>query len=119
MLVCWLYYIFAKVSNKKRKMYEFRQLVAKSLREVADEIEVNTSYITESQAMDILRSLTHEAMSREQAWTYLNLSRSRFDTLVNEGKLPKGRKQSGFKELTWYKDELDAAIRKMRINKKK
>ena len=119
MFVCWLYYIFAKVSNKKRKMYEFRQLVVKSLREVADKMEVNTSDITESQAMDILRSLTHEAMSREQAWTYLNLSRSRFDTLVNEGKLPKGRKQSGFKELTWYKDELDAAIRKMRINKKK
>jgi hypothetical protein len=31
---------------------------------------------------------------------------------VREGKIPKGRKRKGFKELVWYKDELDTAIRK-------
>ena len=36
----------------------------------------------------------------------LNMSRSKFDTLVKEGKLPKGRKEGGFKELKWYVDEL-------------
>ena len=93
-------------------MYEFRRMVVKYLREIADKIEVGTSEISESQAMDILSVVAHEAMSKEQACNYLNLSRSRFDDLVREGKLPKGKKRVGFKELVWYKDELDMCKRK-------
>ena len=88
-------------------MFEFRRMIVKYLREIADKIEVGTSEISESQAMDILRVVAHEAMSKEQACIYLNLSRSRFDDLVREGKLPKGKKRVGFKELVYYKDELD------------
>ena len=84
----------------------------KYLREIADKIEVGTSEISESQAMDILSVVAHEAMSKEQACNYLNLSRSRFDDLVREGKLPKGKKRVGFKELVYYKDELDMCKRK-------
>jgi len=36
----------------------------------------------------------------------LNISRSTFDKLVKEGKLPKGKKRMGFKELSWKKEEL-------------
>jgi predicted DNA-binding transcriptional regulator AlpA len=93
-------------------MFEFRRMVVKYLREIADKIEVGTSEISESQAMDILSVVAHEAMSKEQACNYLNLSRSRFDDLVREGKLPKGKKRVGFKELVWYKDELDMCKRK-------
>jgi predicted DNA-binding transcriptional regulator AlpA len=46
-------------------------------------------------------------MSKEQACNYLNLSRSRFDDLVRERKIPRGKKRVGFKELYWYQDELD------------
>lgn len=93
-------------------MFEFRRMVVKYLREIADKIEVGTSEISESQAMDILSVVAHEAMSKEQACNYLNLSRSRFDDLVREGKLPKGKKRVGFKELVYYKDELDMCKRK-------
>jgi predicted DNA-binding transcriptional regulator AlpA len=62
--------------------------------------------------MDILSVVAHEAMSKEQACNYLNLSRSRFDDLVREEKLPKGKKRVGFKELVYYKDELDMCKRK-------
>ena len=93
-------------------MFEFRRMIVKYLREIADKIEVGTSEISESQAMDILRVVAHEAMSKEQACIYLNLSRSRFDDLVREGKLPKGKKRVGFKELVYYKDELDMCKRK-------
>jgi predicted DNA-binding transcriptional regulator AlpA len=93
-------------------MFEFRRMVVKYLREIADKMEVGTSEISESQAMDILSVVAHEAMSKEQACNYLNLSRSRFDDLVREGKLPKGKKRVGFKELVWYKDELDMCKRK-------
>ena len=54
----------------------------------------------------MLEVLSHIALSKEQACIYLNMSRSRFDDLVRQGKLPKGKKRAGFKELFWYKDEL-------------
>lgn len=94
-------------------MNSFKDLVVKYLREVADKMDVGTSDISESQAIDILRVVAHEVMSKEQACKYLNLSRSRFDDLVREKKLPKGKKRTGFKELCWYQDELDIAIRRL------
>ena len=100
-------------------MFSFRQLVAKYMREVADKIEVGTSEISESEAIEILRIVAHESMSKEQACEYLNISRSRFDDLIREKKLPKGKKRVGFKELVFYKDELDVAIRKIKDGKKK
>ena len=99
---------------KKSSMFDFKSLVTKYMREVADKIDAGTSDITESQAIDILRIVAHERMSKEQACIYLNLSRSRFDELVRAKKLPKGRKQMGFKELYWFKDELDMAVRKLK-----
>ena len=65
-----------------------------------------------AEAIDILRIVAHEAMSKEQACNYLNLSRARFDDLVREKKIPRGRKRVGFKELYWWKDELDMCKRK-------
>jgi len=93
-------------------MLDFRKLVVKYLRDVADKMDAGTSEVTESQAIDILRIVAHEAMSKEQACNYLNLSRSRFDDLVRERKIPKGQKRVGFKELVWWKDELDMCRRK-------
>jgi len=88
-------------------MFNFKKLVVKYLREVADKIDVGTSEITETEAMDIMRVIAHEALSKEQACNYLNLSRSRFDDLVREHKIPKGMKRRGYKELVWYKDDLE------------
>lgn len=80
--------------------------VSKALREVADKIDSGNCELTEEQAMDVMSVVGHEVLSKDQACSYLNLSRSRFDDLVREGKLPKGRKRRGFKELFFYKDEL-------------
>ena len=88
-------------------MFDFKKLVVKYLKEVAEKIDSGTSEITESQAIDVLRVIAHETMSKEQACVYLNLSRSRFDDLVRERKIPRGQKRTGFKELVWWKDELD------------
>lgn len=95
-------------------MFDFKSLVVKYMRETANKIEVGTSEISESEAIDILRIIVHEAMSKEQACSYLNLSRARFDDLVREKKLPKGKKRVGFKELVFYHDELDAAVWRMK-----
>ena len=55
-------------------------------------------------------------MSKYEAYSYLNISRVKFDNLVKEGKLPKGKKQQGFKELSWTKRELDEYIKQLNIN---
>lgn len=88
-------------------MLELRKTICKYLREIADRIDSNTSEISENEALEILKIISHEPLSKERACRFLNLSRSRFDDLVREGKLPKGRKRVGFKELVWWKDELD------------
>lgn len=93
-------------------MFDFKRLVTKYLRNTADKIDAGTSEITESEAMDILRVVAHESMSKEQACNYLNLSRSRFDDLIREQKVPKGKKVAGFKELRWWKDELETCKRR-------
>ena len=92
-------------------MFNFKKLVVKYLRETADRISAGTSEVTESQAVDILRVIAHEIMSKEEACQFLNLSRSRFDDLVREHKIPQGIKRVGFKEKFWYKDELELCKR--------
>lgn len=93
-------------------MQALNKLIVKLLRETADKIDSGNCELSESEAMDIMSVLTHKAMSKEDACIYLNLSRSRFDDLVREGKLPKGKKRRGFKELVYYQDELDRYIKR-------
>jgi predicted DNA-binding transcriptional regulator AlpA len=84
-----------------------KRQILKALKETADKIEAGNCELSESEAMDIMSVLSHQVMSKEDACIYMNMSRSKFDDLVREGKLPKGRKRRGFKELVFYKDELD------------
>lgn len=44
------------------------------------------------------------------------VSRATFDNYVREGKLPKGKHEIGFKELSWSKKDLDEFVRKSRDN---
>ena len=89
----------------------FVKMVSKILREFADKLDAGTTDITEDQALDILSTLMHEPLSKEQACSYLNMSRSKFDDLVKHNILPHGRKRRGFKELVWYKDELNINVK--------
>ena len=84
-----------------------RKIIIKMLRETADKIESGNCELSETEAMDIMSVLSHHVMSKEDACIYLNLSRSRFDDLVREKRIPRGRKRRGFKELVWFEDELD------------
>lgn len=88
-------------------MFNFKKLVVKYLREVIQMIENDDCELSDTEAMDIVKVIAHRPMSKEQACNYLNLSRSRFDDLVRERKIPRGKKRVGFKELYWYQDELD------------
>lgn len=87
-------------------MQALKKLLTKLLRDTANKIDSGTCELSEEEATQMLEVLSHIALSKEQACIYLNMSRSRFDDLVRQGKLPKGKKRIGFKELFWYKDEL-------------
>lgn len=94
-----------------------KKTVSKMLRQIADKIDGGNCEIDEEQALHIMSTIGHEAMSKDSACSYLNISRSKFDSLVAEGKLPKGKKRRGFKELVFYKDEISDALNKSIIQK--
>lgn len=94
-----------------------RKLAVKLLRQIANDIDSGNCEIEEEQAMDIMSCIGHEVLSKDSACSYLNISRSKFDSLVAEGKLPQGRKRRGFKELVFYKDEISNALNKSIIQK--
>ena len=87
-----------------------REIVVKLLHQYADSIENGTSNITIEEASNILSAVAHIAMSKEEVCEYLNIGRSRFDDLVREGKLPRGKKVKHKNNLVWYKDEIISAI---------
>ena len=99
-------------------MFSLRRMVVNYLRELADKIDTGTSEITEDEAMDILKVVAHESLSKAQASSYLNLSQQQFDALIRQNQIPKGRKVVGFKEKRWHKDELDVCLYKIKKNKK-
>lgn len=82
------------------------KIIRSLLLEIIDRIDSGNSNISEQDAITIideLRRLTDREgrLSKYQACQYLNVSRATFDNYIREGKLPKGLKQQGFKELSW------------------
>lgn len=85
------------------------KVISQSLRQLADDVDAGKFECNEEQMTQIITQLAEfntQFLSKAQACDYLNISRSTFDKLVKEGKLPKGKKRLGFKELSWKKEEL-------------
>ena len=95
-------------------MIDIKKLLSKELRKVADKIDAGTCEISPDEAMNIVNMLAHEPLSKEQSCTFLNVSRATFDLHVSLGNIPKGRKRTGFKELVWYKDELQKCVERLK-----
>lgn len=68
--------------------------------------------IVNDEVIEYLSGITNknEKLSKYQACKYLKVSRATFDNYVKAKKIPNGRKQIGFKELFWYKKDLDKFI---------
>lgn len=87
-----------------------KQLLLHELRSAIDRVERDECAMTDGEAMKVIAALTHEAMSKEQVVNYLGWSRSKFDDYCARGLMPKGRKRVGWKELVWYKDEINDSL---------
>lgn len=76
---------------------------------IIDNIDAGNSNITAQegrQIIEVLRNVAEPRISKYQACQLLGVSRSRFDQLIREKKIPKGIKQAGFKELSWKKSDI-------------
>ena len=88
------------------------RIIRSLLMKIVDDIDAGNSNITEDEAtklIDTLKELTdkEKRLSKYAACEYLNVSRATFDNYVREGKLPKGKHEIGFKELSWSKKDLE------------
>lgn len=92
------------------------KLIKKYLLQMVEDIDAGNSNITEEEALKLAITLKEytdktKRLSKYQACQYLNVSRATFDNYVRAGKLPKGKHEAGFKELSWSRKELDDFIR--------
>ena len=88
------------------------KLIRNQLLKIVEDIDAGNSNLTEEEEIEVAKLLKKfttkdKSMSKYEAYTYLGISRAKFDNLVREGKLPQGKKQQGFKELSWKKKDLD------------
>lgn len=63
------------------------------------------------QLTTVVKGFTHRdkpiSKCKYKACEYLHVSRATFDNYVAQGKIPQGVHEQGFKELFWYKKDLD------------
>lgn len=96
------------------------ELIRKYLLKIIEDIDAGSSNITEKEAIELVDNLKRltdkeKRLSKYAACEYLNISRATFDNYVREGKLPRGKHEVGFKELSWSKKELDEFVKKSKI----
>jgi len=90
-------------------------LLKKQLLKLVDDLDAGNTHLEEDEVIKLCNfasELTRQdtRMSKYKAYTYLNVSRATFDNYVAKGLLPKGKKEAGYKELSWYKRDLDKFI---------
>lgn len=92
------------------------KVIKELLLKIVDDIDAGNSNINEEDALklvSVVKELTDKTkrLSKYQACQYLNVSRATFDNYVREGRLPRGKHEAGFKELSWSKKDLDNFIK--------
>ena len=89
------------------------QIIRTLLQKFIDDIDTGNSNINYEQECEILRLLSNvnigqeNEMNKTQAADYIGVSRATFDNYVRDGFIPKGKQIGNFKELRWYKSDLD------------
>ena len=93
------------------------ELIKKYLLKIIEDIDVGNSNLTEEETIklvDAIKKLTdkEKRLSKYEACRYLNISRATFDNYIRKGKLPKGKHEAGFKELSWSIKDLNNYYKK-------
>ena len=93
------------------------KVIRNLLIKIVDNIDSGNSNISSEEAIEIAKVLASYTdkeirLSKYQSCRYLNMSRATFDNYVREGKLPRGKHEAGFKELSWDRKTLDEFVQK-------
>lgn len=94
------------------------KIIRNILQKFIDDIDADNTNISYEQQCDIIKILSNvdigkdNEMNKTQAADYLGVSRATFDNYVHDGFLPKGKQVGSFKELRWYKSDLDLFLMK-------
>ncbi len=88
------------------------KIIRKILVKLIADIDSGNSKLKEEDVImliTMLNNLTYKdtRLSKYSACQFLNVSRATFDNYVREGKLPKGKHDQGFNELSWSQKELE------------
>lgn len=89
------------------------KIIRNILQQFIDDIDADNTNLNYEQQCNIIRVLSNvnlgqdNEMNKTQAADYLGVSRATFDNYVRDGFIPKGKQIGNFKELRWYKSDLD------------
>ena len=89
------------------------QIIRSLLQKFIYDIDADNTNLSYEQQCDVIRVLSNvnlgqdNEMNKTQAADYLGVSRATFDNYVRDGFIPKGKQIGKFKELRWYKSDLD------------
>lgn len=91
-------------------------IISNLLRRIADRIDEGSISSNPEETMQVMEAIQgfvdkEQRLSKYEACRYLNISRATFDNYVRAGKLPRGKHEAGFKELSWSKKDLDSFIK--------
>lgn len=90
------------------------QLIKTAFQQFINDIDSGNTNINEDQQLELLsliQKFNRKEFSKIEASQYIGVSRATFDNYISKGLIPKGEKRQGFKELCWYKQDLDKFIK--------
>lgn len=91
-------------------------IIRKQLINIIQDIDAGNSTLSDAEAISVMKAIAKYSrkdspISKAAACEYLGIGRSKFDSLVREEKIPRGKKMMGFKELHWTKRDLDRYVK--------
>lgn len=100
------------------------KVIARMLRIIADKIDDGSISSNPEETMQVMETIKgfvdkEKRLSKYEACRYLNVSRATFDNYVRAGRLPRGKHEAGFKELSYSKKDLDKFIEETRNERNK
>lgn len=96
-------------------------LIRSLLQNCIDRIDAGNSNLSaekEIEVIELLKNYTNKdrKLSKYQACEYLNINRATFDNYIRNGKIPRGKKEAGFKELFYLESDLRKFIETYKHN---
>ena len=88
-------------------------IIRSLLQQHIDNIDTGNTNLDYEQQCKLLRIMSNvdigqdNEMNKTEAADYIGVSRATFDNYVKDGFIPKGKEVGRFKELRWYKSDLD------------